>query len=327
MPSPATSSAAASDLPIAELERRRDGEVLTIAGIVSTLKQLTTKKGDPMVFARLDDLTGSAEVVVFNSVYASSRELLEADRILVVKGRVDHKQEGETKLIAIEVAEFEASPRPADEVRLKVDARRAPAGIVRDLSHVVKDFPGEAKVVLALETSDGLTHARARPRLSRRPGAGLLRRGQGAPRRSRRVVRLTGRAGLNGHATVLLVDDVHRATAYYRDRLGFEVGHYDQNPSHYAYAERDGCHLHFAHFEGATPRPNCREAPPDMFDAYFWVDDVDALYAELAERGAELHGRPELQGYGMYDFRVTDPHGYVLAFGRAGSGRAEPESD
>ena len=144
------------DIPLGELERRRDGEVLTVAGIVSTLKQLTTKKGDPMVFARLDDLTGSAEVVVFNSVYATSRELLEADRILVVKGRVDHKQEGETKLIAIEVSEFEIS-RPAEEVRLKVDARRAPAGIVRDLSHVVKDFPGEAKVVLSLETSDGLT--------------------------------------------------------------------------------------------------------------------------------------------------------------------------
>src|SRR6185312_8602101 len=169
-------------------------------------------------------------------------------------------------------------------------------------------------------------HARVRPGVSRRSGAGFLRRGEGAARRSRRVVSLTGRAGLNGHATVLLVDDVHRATAYYRDRLGFEVGHYDQNPSHYAYAERDGCRLHFARFEGATPRPNCREAPPDMFDAYFWVDDVDALYAELAERGAELHGRPELQGYGMYDFRVADPHGYVLAFGRAGSGEAEPES-
>jgi DNA polymerase-3 subunit alpha len=143
------------DVPLAELDRRRDGEVLTVAGIVSTLKQLTTKKGDPMVFARLDDLTGSAEVVVFNSVYAASRELLEADRILVVKGRVDHKQEGETKLIAIEVAEFELT-RPPEEVRLKVDARRAPAGIVRDLSHVVKDFPGDAKVVLALETTDGL---------------------------------------------------------------------------------------------------------------------------------------------------------------------------
>ncbi len=143
------------DLPLAELERRRDGEVVTIGGIVSTLKQLTTKKGDPMVFARLDDLTGGAEVVVFNSVFASSRELLEADRILVVKGRVDHKQEGETKLIAIEVSEFELTQTPG-EVRLKVDARRAPAGIVRDLSHVVRDFPGEAKVVLALETSEGM---------------------------------------------------------------------------------------------------------------------------------------------------------------------------
>ena len=143
------------DLPLAELERRRDGEVVTIGGIVSALKQLTTKKGDPMVFARLDDLTGGAEIVVFNSVYTASRELLETDRILVVKGRVDHKQEGETKLIAIEVGEFEAT-RPAEEVRLKVDARRAPAGIVRDLSHVVKDFPGDAKVVLSLETSEGL---------------------------------------------------------------------------------------------------------------------------------------------------------------------------
>jgi len=143
------------DMPLAELERRRDGEVVTIGGIVSTLKQLTTKKGDPMVFARLDDLTGGAEVVVFNSVYAASRELLETDRILIVKGRVDHKQEGETKLIALEVAEFELT-RPPDEVRLKVDARRVPAGIVRDLSHVVKDFPGEAKVVLSLETSEGM---------------------------------------------------------------------------------------------------------------------------------------------------------------------------
>ncbi len=101
---------------------------------------------------------------------------------------------------------------------------------------------------------------------------------------------------LTGHATVLLVDDIHRATAYYRDRLSFDVGHYEQNPSHYGNAGRDGCHLHFAHFEGATPRPNCREVPPDMFDAYFWIDDVDALYAELVRRGADLHSPPELQG-------------------------------
>ena len=66
------------------------------------MKQLTTKKGEPMVFLALEDPTGSAEAVVFATAYQTVRELCVADRILVVKGRVDHKQQGETKLIAIE---------------------------------------------------------------------------------------------------------------------------------------------------------------------------------------------------------------------------------
>jgi len=142
-----------TDRPLAELERCRDGEIVVVGGIVSSVKQLTTKKGDPMVFLRLDDLTGSTEAVVFNSVYAASRELCEPDRVLVMKARVDHK-EGESKLIALEVNEFEAYVAPT-EVRLKVDARKAPAGALRELGHVVRDYPGEAKVVLALETSEG----------------------------------------------------------------------------------------------------------------------------------------------------------------------------
>src|SRR6185503_14666247 len=145
-----------TDAPLAEIERRRDGEVVTVGGIVGAIKQLTTKKGEPMVFMRLDDLTGSTEVVVFNSVYGASRDLLEVDEVLVVKGRVDHKQEGETKMIAIEVTPFEASPERR-QVVLKVDATRAPAGLVRDLASVVKEFPGETPVFVAISTSQGET--------------------------------------------------------------------------------------------------------------------------------------------------------------------------
>ncbi|MGH3005421.1 MAG: DNA polymerase III subunit alpha [Gaiellaceae bacterium] len=142
-----------TDARIVDVERRRDGEVVTVGGIVSAIKALTTKRGEPMVFLRLDDLSGSIETVVFNSVYAAARELLEADRVLVVKGRIDHK-EGETKLIALEVAPFEATQDKA-EVRLKLDARKAPAGAIRELADVVRSFPGEAQVVLDLETSIG----------------------------------------------------------------------------------------------------------------------------------------------------------------------------
>jgi DNA polymerase-3 subunit alpha len=143
-----------TDCTLNELERRRDGEVVVVGGIVSALKQLTTKKGEPMVFATLEDVTGACEVVAFNSVYAQSRDLLVQDRVIVVKGRVDHKQAGETKLVAIEISEFAAVPERR-EVRLKVDARVAPAGVVRDLALLVKDFPGEAPVYLDLVTSMG----------------------------------------------------------------------------------------------------------------------------------------------------------------------------
>ncbi len=141
------------DCGLSELERRRDGEVVTVGGIVGQLKQLTTKKGEPMVFMRLDDVTGGVEVVVFNSVYAAARHLLVPDRVLVLKGRVDHK-EGETKLIALEMAEFETAPERR-QVRLKLDARKAPAGLIRDLANVVRDFPGEAPVLIDMVTSAG----------------------------------------------------------------------------------------------------------------------------------------------------------------------------
>jgi DNA polymerase-3 subunit alpha len=142
-----------TDSSIAELERRRDGDIVTVGGIVGAIRQTTTKKGDPMVFLRLDDVSGSVETIVFNSVYVDARELLEADRVLIVKGRVDHK-EGETKLIALEVAPFEATPERS-EVRLHLDARKAPAGLIGELRQLVETYPGDLPVVVDIDMSAG----------------------------------------------------------------------------------------------------------------------------------------------------------------------------
>jgi DNA polymerase III subunit alpha len=143
-----------TDCTLVELERRREGETVVAGGIVASLRTTTTKKGEPMAFVQLEDVTGSVEVVVFNSTYAAARDLLVEDAVLVVKGRVDHKQQGETKLVALEVTRFEATPERR-EVRLQVDARSAPAGVIRELALVVRDFPGDAPVYVDLVTSVG----------------------------------------------------------------------------------------------------------------------------------------------------------------------------
>ena len=143
-----------TDCALSELERRRDGEIVVVGGLVASLKQLTTKKGEPMVFATLEDVTGTVEVVAFNSTYQQARDLLVQDRVLIVKGRVDHKQAGETKLVALEITGFEAVPERR-EVRLKVDARIAPAGLIKELADIVERYPGEAPVYVEAVTSVG----------------------------------------------------------------------------------------------------------------------------------------------------------------------------
>jgi catechol 2,3-dioxygenase-like lactoylglutathione lyase family enzyme len=125
---------------------------------------------------------------------------------------------------------------------------------------------------------------------------------------------------LQHHATVLLVDSVPKATDYYRDALGFEIEPYDKIPDHYAFAQRDSCSVHFAHWDGVSPRPNSEVVPPDMFDLYVYVEDVDGLYTELRDRGADIIQAPTRQGYGTYEIRVRDPHGYIIAFGCAQTG-------
>jgi len=70
-----------------------------------------------------------------------------------VKGRVDHK-EGETKLIALDVSAFEAIPERQD-VRLRIDARQARAGVIRELAQLVQEFRGAAPVLIEMQTSQG----------------------------------------------------------------------------------------------------------------------------------------------------------------------------
>ena len=144
---------AKTDATIAELERRRDGETVVVGGIVSEVRQQLTKRGEQMVFIRLDDVTGGIDCVVFAAAYAATPELCAPDRIVIVKGRVDHK-EGETKLVAQELSAFE-SVKARREVRLRIDATTARAGIVGELASLLRDFPGESPVLVDCVTSQG----------------------------------------------------------------------------------------------------------------------------------------------------------------------------
>ncbi|HWY43363.1 MAG TPA: VOC family protein [Candidatus Sulfotelmatobacter sp.] len=110
------------------------------------------------------------------------------------------------------------------------------------------------------------------------------------------------------------VPDVVVAAEYYRDKLGFKILGYFLDPPVYCIVERDSVEIHLGRLEpDATFSPNSSRRDGGL-DAYIWVTDVDALYAELKERGANVIEPPTVRVYNCYEMVVKDIYGFRLAF-------------
>jgi DNA polymerase-3 subunit alpha len=79
-------------------EKSRDGTAIVIAGLVETVKDLRTSKGDLMSFMKLRDFSGAVECVVFPEARKTYDELVKADRVVAVKGKISLRN-GERSII------------------------------------------------------------------------------------------------------------------------------------------------------------------------------------------------------------------------------------
>jgi DNA polymerase-3 subunit alpha len=163
------------DCPIATLEERRDKDMVTVGGIITETKRIRTRSGDPMMFATLDDLAGSVEMLVFGKALAEHEAALTVDAVVLVKGRVDHKEAGKTCLVVQSVQLFEPSEQeieraraaaaakataPAGPVRLRARLAELPHSAIDDLKQAIGDYPGETDVLLDIDTSTGTRRLR-----------------------------------------------------------------------------------------------------------------------------------------------------------------------
>lgn len=121
---------------------------------------------------------------------------------------------------------------------------------------------------------------------------------------------------LSAIAPYFLVADVVRAAEYYRDKLGFTIrGYFFEDPPVFGMVARDGLTVMLSRVEQGRGGSN-RSYKSDGIDAYLWIDDADALYAEFQKTGADIAAPPVTRTYGMKEFEVRDRDGYVLCFGQ-----------
>ena len=128
---------------------------------------------------------------------------------------------------------------------------------------------------------------------------------------------MTSRSGW-GIAPYFIVDDVVATANYYRDQLGFHYERFWNDPPSFCMVKRSGIVIMLAQLEqSGVMRPN-RLVDPEggAWDAYVWIDNADALHAELKAKGAKIVRDLCDQVYGCRDFEVEDCNGYRLCFGQ-----------
>jgi DNA polymerase-3 subunit alpha len=164
---------ARADCSIAALSDRRDKDLVTVGGIITETKKIRTRNGDHMMFATLDDLAGSVELLVFGKALGEHEGVLVADEIVLVKGRVDHKEAGSTCLVVQSIQRFApslqeieragakakaaaaAASAQARPVRLRVSARDLSSGAIDGLKQTIEDYPGAAEVLVEIDMGSG----------------------------------------------------------------------------------------------------------------------------------------------------------------------------
>lgn len=122
-------------------------------------------------------------------------------------------------------------------------------------------------------------------------------------------------ATLTGVSPVLLVADLDRSVEYFTKRLGFDCQVYG-DPPNFATASRDEAVILLA-LAGEPERlvPHWHVVDK-MWNVYIRVDDVDAIYAEIQERGAGIDYTIYNAPHGFREFGVQDPDGHDIAFGQ-----------
>jgi catechol 2,3-dioxygenase-like lactoylglutathione lyase family enzyme len=118
---------------------------------------------------------------------------------------------------------------------------------------------------------------------------------------------------------VLLTPDIFQTAEYYHDVLGFRFDEIFGEPPSFVIVQRDGARLMFRQpREGAPPPSNASVTPAFPMDVFLYVDDIEALAAELRGKQAEVLDGPTYRPiWNGKELSVRDCDGRVLCFGQA----------
>lgn len=139
---------AVSFAEICELDESSDEKIVSVMAMLKRVTLKTTRKGDAMAVLELEDEFETLEAIAFPSVYKEARRLIEEEKYLFLKGRLQFREEEAPKILLMKIealAEKEEDPALS---RLYIKLDRWDDGIVESLLELLRQYPGAHQVLL-----------------------------------------------------------------------------------------------------------------------------------------------------------------------------------
>ena len=121
---------------------------------------------------------------------------------------------------------------------------------------------------------------------------------------------------ITASAPILLVKDVVKSADYFRDKLGFKQVELYGDPPNFCMVSRDRFTVMLAQAPSDHANVPHWKIVEKMWNIYFWVDDVEAIYAEFQQSGAIIDYTLYTTPWGTKEFGVQDLDDHDIAFGQ-----------
>ena len=142
-------------------------QIVKVGGIITKIQKIITKRGQTMVFAILEDLTGKIEALVFSRLLDMNQEIWSEGNIVWIKGKLSDK-DGVFKMLAEEIKSInmndarsylqrnrEAEEKLANSIQIKIPQENSQE-VMQKISEILKSAPdGDSQVFITIPSADG----------------------------------------------------------------------------------------------------------------------------------------------------------------------------
>ncbi len=143
---------AGADASIASLsgDEYSDGQIVTIAGLITGLQRKVTKQGNAWAIATVEDLEGGVDVMIWPQTYQGVAAMINEDAVVFIKGRLEKNDDDAPRLVAMEVSMPDLTEPNSGPLVISLPVARCVPAVIDPLKDVLRNHPGTTEVQLRL---------------------------------------------------------------------------------------------------------------------------------------------------------------------------------